>query len=81
MWLTSSLRSAGMAVQKTSSQRRIKPSIVEAMLVASTRNPQNRVQPQKKRPAACPEIIDVSPILEASTSDGGLATAAPPPRR
>ena len=36
--------------------------------------PQNNVQPHKTRPAAFPEMIFVSPICEASTSDGGLAT-------
>ena len=68
-----------MAVQKASSQRRMNPSMVEAMLVVSTKKPQNRVQPQKKRPAVLPDMIEASPILEASTSDGGLATRSSTP--
>src|SRR5678815_1199173 len=74
MWATSILRSTGRAVQNTSSQRRIKPSMVEAMLVARTRNPQNSVQPQKKRPADLPDMTEDKPICDAKTSDGGSAT-------
>jgi hypothetical protein len=46
----SSRRNMGLAVQNTSTQRRMTPSALLAMLGANTRKPQNRVMNQKKCP-------------------------------
>src|SRR3990172_2800192 len=64
----SSRRSVGLAVQKTSTQRRMTPSADDAMLGASTMNPQNKVRYQQVDPHPLP-IVErtASAVMPAAT--------------
>ena len=49
------------------------------MVGASTRNPQKRVEAQKRFPQAVPPRTSESPVMDASTPSGGLAACLPTP--